>query len=81
MGSPRSHRGQVKGFVPRHGAGEQGVKAAAWGQERLHTPSLAFQLLKVRSCLLEGGGGETGAHSPLGSEQRANKTSDQNSSG
>lgn len=44
-------------------------------------PLLALQLLKVSGCLLEGGGGGAGAHNPLGSEQRANKTSDQNSSG
>lgn len=38
--SPRSHLGQVKGFVPGHGAGERRVKAPAWGQERLHAPSV-----------------------------------------
>lgn len=40
MDSPRNHLGRVKGFVPGHGAGELRVKATAWGQERLHAPSV-----------------------------------------
>lgn len=75
MGSPRSHLGEVKCSVPGHGAGSLRVRVTASGQEKLYSlPCWLSTFSRSAAEPLEGGGsGARAPHSPLGSEQRANK--------